>query len=265
MKALTKVFTIVKNESPILYWIVMILFAGAVGSVVGLVIDQRHLMGVNVWLKPLKFFISTAVYVLTVGFLVTLYPFSKLKKHIIRNLVSWTLLLEMAIVALQAARGIQSHYNKTDITNELLFAAMGILIAINVLIMIFMAFETIRVKLKTVKSLQWAILLGWLITIYGSYVGGTMIGQMAHNVGVVDGGPGLPLFNWSTIAGDLRVGHFFGLHALQIIPVFAYVSYKTLNINHKQQVAIITLFATAYTCFMTYTFIQALNGIPFLR
>ena len=85
MRALAKVFTIVKSESPILYWIVMILFTGAVGSIVGLVLDQRQLMGVNVWLKPLKFFISTAVYVLTVGFLMTLYPFSKLKKHMIES------------------------------------------------------------------------------------------------------------------------------------------------------------------------------------
>lgn len=265
MNQIRKIFSIVKQESPILYWIAIIMFIGASGCLTGIFLDDRTLMGINVWIKPLKFFISVGIYIITVGFLITLYPFSKIKKHVIRNIVSWTLLLEVAIVTMQGARGVQSHYNQSNIVDGILFGIMGILIAINVLIMVLFVIDTIRLKLDTQKSIQWAILLGWIITVFGSWVGGQMIGQMAHSVGVQDGGAGLPLLNWSTVTGDLRVAHFIGIHALQILPLFGVLLYKVWNTKHKNQVVVITIFGMLYAAWIAYTFYQASLGIPFIR
>jgi hypothetical protein len=265
MKTLNQVLSTVKKSSPILYWVVIIHFIFTIICLIGLAIDDRTLMGINVWIKPLKFSISGGIYILTLGFLTTLYPFSKRKKSIITNIVALTLLIEIAIIIYQGARGVQSHYNISNPFDGILFAAMGILIAINVIIMVLFIFETVRLKLDTSKTVQWAILLGWIIVVVGSWVGGQMISQMGHNVGVADGGVGLPLVNWSTIAGDLRIAHFFGLHAIQVIPLFALWVSKKWNASTRNQLLIVTIFGLLYAGWIGYTFYQAKQGIALIQ
>lgn len=254
----------VKKNSPILYGIVRIHVLFIVISLVGLLVDDRTLMGVNVWLKPLKFAISTGVYIFTVGYLTTLYPFSTRKRNILNNLVSWSLLIEVSIIIAQGARGVQSHYNQSSLLDSLLFAAMGILILLNVIVMVWFIFETLRLKMNVDKTIQWAILWGWIIIVVGSFVGKQMIDQFSHNVGIADGGEGLPLVNWSTIAGDLRVAHFFGLHGLQLIPLFAYGLYKRTQMSLKIRLALVTIFAFLYAFFIGFVYYQAQRGLPFI-
>lgn len=264
MTNLQQVLNSVREKSPILYWIVTAHLVFVLGSLLGMLIDDRTLMGVNVWIKPLKFAISTGIYLLTVGFLITLYPYSKRKSTLIKGIVSWTLLIEIGLVVFQAGRGVQSHYNVSSPVDGMIFGVMGLLIAINVLVMALFIIDTIRLKLETSKVLQWAILLGWIVVFFGSWIGGQMIGQMSHSVGVEDGGPGLPLLNWSTIAGDLRVAHFFGLHGLQLIPLFAVFLSKKWKTTSRNHIIVVTVLGLAYAVWIGYTFCQAKKGIPFI-
>ena len=261
MLVLNKRIGQVKKSSPFLYTVVLFHLILAIGCIVGLSLDDRTVMGINVWVKPLKFGLSGAIYIFTLGYLTTLYPFSERKKKWISNTVAWTLLLEILIIAIQAARGVQSHYNTSSTLDGLLFLAMGVLIGINVIIMLLFIIESVRLKMSVSKPMQWAIFFGWCIVFFGSWVGGQMIGQLGHNVGVADGGEGIPLLNWSTVAGDLRIAHFFGIHGLQIVPLFAFLLNRKGKLTQNRQLLVVTLFALVYSAFIGYTFYQAKMAI----
>jgi hypothetical protein len=260
----SELITQVKEESSILYWMASVILLIGTGCLFGLFIDDRTLMGVNVWLKPLKFSISIAIYLITVGYLITKYPYSKRKKRIINHITAWSLLLEFVIIAYQASRGVQSHYNTSSPFDSILFLLMGFFVGINVLLMILFIFDTIRLKLNTTKAIQWGILFGWLLVFFGSWVGGQMVSQLAHNVGVADGGTGLPLVNWSTKGGDLRVAHFFALHSIQIIPLFALWVSKKWNFSSRNQIIVVTVFGVLFASCIGFLFYQAKQGISLI-
>jgi hypothetical protein len=90
-----------------------------------------------------------------------------------------------------------------------------------------------------------------------------------HSVGVVEGGPGLPLTNWSTTGGDLRVGHFIGLHAIQALPLIAFAltllaaRYAVLR-SEEVRTRMVWTASGVYAALIALVTWQALRGQPLL-
>jgi hypothetical protein len=83
----------------------------------------------------------------------------------------------------------------------------------------------------------------------------------AHTVGLPDGGPGLPLVGWSTVGGDLRIGHFVGLHALQALPLLAIALHLLRHrLDEATRVRLLLLAAAAYAALTVSLTWQALRG-----
>ena len=86
----------------------------------------------------------------------------------------------------------------------------------------------------------------------------------AHTVGAPDGGPGIPGTGWSTEHGDLRVPHFFGLHALQALPLFALVL-RRRRLPTDSKVRLTLTAAGSYFVLFAILLAQALRGQPVLN
>ena len=97
--------------------------AGSAAFLVLAVVDQRELLGAPLWFKPLKFAISFAAYLMALAWMLGRLPTPALQR------TGWAIVagvvIEMVIIAGQAARGELSHFNDDGGLGTLLFAIMG--------------------------------------------------------------------------------------------------------------------------------------------
>ncbi|MEI5582378.1 MULTISPECIES: hypothetical protein [unclassified Agromyces] len=209
-----------------------VMIALAVGSIVGLVGDDRTLLGQPIWAKPLKFSLSIAIYAVTLAWLIGLTR-GRLRR------ASWwagtisaiALVVEMVVIVGAVATGTRSHFNVSTPLAATAWSVMAISIVVVWVATLVVAFALLRAPLgDAARSL--AIRAGSILALGGMALAFLMTSptaaQMAdfrgiagaHAVGVADGGPGLPVLGWSTVAGDLRIPHFVGMHALQVLILF---------------------------------------------
>ncbi len=253
-----------RYRNPLLYRVGMVHLILGFLLFVPLMVDSREVMGINTWVKPIKFSFSIAIYAWTFGWI--LFDLPNSKKWI--KGISWTvavsMVIEIAVILFQAARATQSHFNEGALLDGILFGIMGLFIAVNT-ITIFITFILFVVKKPNLdKTYVLALRLAFVVFIIGNWVGGQMIKNKAHSVGVADGGEGLPFVNWSTLGGDLRVAHFLGLHAIQLIPLFAFFLYKKTGLSPNVRYVLSALFAVAYGGLVSYLYMQAADGVPLI-
>lgn len=204
-------------------------------AALGLWLDPRTITGAPAWMKPAKFAISTALYAFTMAWMLRHIDGHRRWVSAIGWGTAIVFGIELALIVLQVVRGVRSHFNFSTALDGALFSTMGAAITVALGLNVVAAFLMIRQRF-TDPVLAASLRMGLVITAIGAGVaflmtqptpdqlaamqaGGMPVEIGAHTVGVADGGAGLPFVGWSTQGGDLRIPHFVGLHALQVLPL----------------------------------------------
>lgn len=243
----------------------------AVVSAVGIFADGRTLLDQPIWTKPLKFGISFSVYALTLAWLMSYLRRGRKAAQITAGVVAVAGVTELALITTQVVRGTTSHYNTTTPLNEALWSAMGMTIVVLWLGTLFVAILISRDGMPE-KSITWAARFGLIVMLLGLAEGFLMAEQEtgidgvsgAHSVGVRDGGAAIPLTGWSATGGDLRIGHFVGIHALQALLLFAMVLPRFIK-DPQRRTRMVFIAAASYTGLFVLVTWQALRGQPLLE
>lgn len=246
-----------KSRSELLYYFGLINLALALLFLGFSLATNTQVAGVNTWYKPFKFAASIGIVSLTVAWLIGyIQPMRE------KSIVEWGLVislgLEIIYIAWRANRGEASHFNVSTPFNAFMYGLMATGATFATLMVGIVAIRFFSNPFPELHpSYLLAIRAGLLLFIVFSFQGFAMGSRMAHTVGAADGGPGIPVLNWSTIAGDLRIAHFLGMHALQILPLLAVFLIKSTK-GMAATTAIYTL-----VCLFILT--QALKGEPLLK
>jgi hypothetical protein len=178
------------------------------------------------------------------------------------KLFNWAVIIllgfEIFYIALQASKGQLSHYNISTPVYAALYSMMALAASA---VTIYTAYVGLLFFTNTFPDLPnyylWAIRFGIILFVIFSFEGFAMGSRLNHSVGALNDNSSWFIIGWSKTVGDLRVAHFIGMHALQVLPVLSFYVFK----NTKLTLALSLL----YGLLALLTLIQALQGKPLIK
>ncbi|NHK29104.1 hypothetical protein FF098_014370 [Parvularcula flava] len=232
-------------------------------------LDDRLLNDISVWVKPMKFHVSTAIHLLTLGILVRFLPDRTRGAAWLSGLAlvsAGAAILEILVITVQAARGVASHFNNDTMIDSVIYGLMGIGVMLVILPTPIIGGRFLAAKttdrlgggLKLGTGL--GLILGFILTlVIAGYMSMQPTGHWVDAPRTDLGG--VPIVGWSRQGGDLRVPHFFATHLMQALPLVGYFADKLAG---KRARVIVWIAAIAGSVIAIATFMQALAGQPFI-
>lgn len=240
-----------RHRDPLLFWTGVAMLLTLIVVTLLSISDTRLILGINPWIKPMKFLTSIAIFVWTIAWFM---PESR-PSAVIRWTIALSMTIEIVCIIMQAARGTTSHYNNATPFDAIVFAVMGVTIMINTFAVAWFLWLVRRDTPASRAGYLWGVRLGLAIFLLASLEGLMLVANGAHTVGAPDGGAGLPIVNWSTQHGDLRIAHFFGMHAMQALPLIGFLS------NSRNLVFGVSII---WVAILSGLIVMALQGLPLI-
>jgi hypothetical protein len=242
-----------KSRNASLFYFGLMCFLFSLFCLVMSKISAVQVYQVNAWYKPFKFAASTFLFSWSM-----LWYCHYLHDFSIRTF-NWVVILclgfEIVYIAWQASRGQASHYNSTTPFYAAMFSLMAIAATIVTCFVAYVAFLFCTQSFpELLPNYLWAIRFGLIIFVIFSFEGFVMGSKLSHTVGAINDNSNWWILGWSKSFGDLRIAHFVGMHALQVLPLLSYYLLK----NTKWTI----LAAAFYLLIAVTTFIQAIQGKP---
>lgn len=206
------------------------------------------------WRKPVTFGLSFGATTLTVAWIATFLGLGRRAGWWLLGTFGVAMTLEVAWVTLQAWRGVPSHFAQNGL-DEVLFALAGVTIAVVGVLVVVVTLLAFR-RLEATPSMALAIRVGLVLLLAGQALGGAII---ANGIGI-DRPPtevDLAVFG---AAGSLKIPHAAALHAVQVLPLLAWLLSFTVWAEGRR-VGVVATGAAGYGFLVAASAVQTFSGL----
>jgi len=205
------------------------------------------------WRKPILFGITGGLTTVSVAWVLG-YLAQRKSLLVLSWVFAVSMFIEVGLISMQKWRGVASHFNVTTPFDEIVFATMGTLIMIVAVIIAIVTVRSFRflnarpeMKLAIRAGLLFLNLtnvLGMILVAYGNYIMQVSPGHAPNIYGQ---------------AGVMKIPHGLAIHAIQALPVLAWL----LIFSQRQMEFKLNTMKTAiagYLGLQSFTLIQTFTG-----
>ncbi len=259
---LTRMF----RDAPQFTTLTLLIALSLAPTLAAMLTDTRLFQDTDNWTKPVKFQLALLLYLATLAFYARWLPpglGSRRSFRIWTAVVCAAIVAELAWIILAAANGTASHFNTATPAMALIYGLMGLAaVTLTTGSLVFGIAIARNPATGLPTALRVGLASGLILTfVLTVIVAGYMSSTTGHLTGPATGAT-VPVMGWSRSTGDLRVAHFLATHAMHAVPLAAWAAAIVLP---TRPATLATIAAAAlYTALVVFTFVQALQGQPFL-
>ncbi len=252
------------TDAPAFTTLAILLLLGLVPLYAAMLLDTRVFQGASPWMKPVKFHYALGIYTASLAFFARFMPETTRRSRAWRwytAAVIFAICGEVVWISSAAMLNTASHFNTTIPVFTAIYGLMGVFAVVLTSASLVMGISVWRNRPTGLHpALHLSVALGLVLTFvltvpvagYLSSTGGHFVGTSTRTLWVM---------GWSRDAGDLRVAHFLATHALHFVPLAGLLAVSLVPPRASRAVWLV---AALFAALVIFTFMQALQGRPFL-
>lgn len=245
------------------YLIAGFLIASGVVHTAVLLLDGGSWEGPVSWRKAITFGFSFGITTLSLAWVMNFFPKYRLRNWLLMGTLGVAMFVEVFLVTMQRWRGTASHFNFSTPFDAAVFSWMGVMIGLVGIVVLLMTLWSFF-SLKTTSSMALAIRVGLVLLVISQTFGGIMISNGLQKVFesetqkfVSSGIESASIFG---SAGNMKVPHAVTLHAIQVLPLLAWLLFFT-KWNESRRTQITLMASVGYIGLATVIAIQTFSGL----
>jgi hypothetical protein len=237
-----------------LVWTGVAFFASCIIHTGVILVTHGSWAGDVSWRKPIDFAFSFGITSLTLAWVMSYLPRRMVVGWLITGVFAVSAIGEIFLITMQQWRGVASHFNTSTPFDSTVFSLMGGLVAQISLALIALTIWTFT-SLRTPASIALAIRAGMLLLIAGLAAGVEIVlygtAQVANHTGQEP--------NIFAAAGQMKLPHALGIHALQVFVILAWVLLFT-RLAERRRVQLVLLCIAGYLGVLLVNTVQTYSG-----